>query len=225
MFHVATSGAETVASLEANADVYASAQGSQFVQVTSPESPAYGVSLEIPAGALQTDLAVTIGVIANPPALPDKTKSVGAVLNFGPEGAIFSVPVTLRIPYTQEELERAGISDPANLKVFTYHPQTQTWEEVPVSGVLKAYNLLLCQVEHFSMYTTVAPASSGGGGTTSGGGGGGGGGGCFIQALTAKQPGPFTSSIHWLLGAIVTAGIFLITNFSRTAHHAYKLGR
>jgi hypothetical protein len=224
IFHVATSGAETVGSREANVDVHASAQESQYVQVTNPESRAYGVSLEIPAGALQTDLAVTIGVIANPPALPAETMSVGVVLNFGPEGAIFSVPVTLRIPYTQDELERAGISDPAQLKVFTYHPQTQTWEEVPVAGVLKAYNLLLCQVGHFSMYTTAAtaaPGSSGGGGTTSGGGGGGG---CFIQALTTKEPNPFTSLINLLLGVIVTAGFFLITNFSRRAHHAYKLG-
>ena len=99
------------------------------------------------------------------------------------------------IPYTQEDLDNAGVNDPTELEVFTYDTSTLTWEKIRVDSVDKGNSVLICTVDHFSMYTTgltagatafAPPSDDGDVGDTGSGdtGGGGGGGGCFIDTAS-----------------------------------------
>lgn len=187
IFTVDTEGPETRVVLACAQEVTAAEPDTRTVAVTRTNSPLEGVSLEIPPGALREDCIVTIGMVENPPALPENTKAIGAVLDFGPDGIVFDTPVTVRIPYTWQDLKNAGVSDPALLEVWTFNPVTLAWETVPVEGVDGWY--LVYRVSHFSMYTTgksvgletpgeTAPAVA----TESGGGGGGAG--CFVDAAS-----------------------------------------
>ena len=84
------------------------------------KSPIKGVKVEIPPRALPKKCTITIGVVTNPPALPAHTKAIGRVIQFGPSGTQFSKKVSIEIPYTQQDLDNAGVSDPAHLEVFSF---------------------------------------------------------------------------------------------------------
>jgi hypothetical protein len=109
-----------------------------------------GVSVEVPPGALKEDCTITIGEVTNPPALPDNLKAIGKVIDYGPHGAIFNTPVTVRVPYTHEDLSKSGISDPAELEVWTFNTTTLAWEAVPVDRVEGWF--LIYKLSHFSIY-------------------------------------------------------------------------
>ena len=189
VFVVNTSGGETTVVIAASQDVSTSAQTTKTVEVTDANSPINGVCVEIPQGALTDDCTITLGQVINPPALPANTKAIGRVIEFGPWGITFAIPVSIMIPYTQADLDNAGVSDPAQLEVFTYHTSTLSWEKIPVDSVDYGNGFLICEVDHFSMYTTgksvTLQPDDGGGGA---GGGGGGGGGCSIATAAFGSP-------------------------------------
>lgn len=140
--------------LESSQDVLATAQDTQKIDVTNSESPINNVSLEIPPGALSNDCTITIGLITNPPALPDNTKAIGKVIELGPSGITFSQKISIMIPYIQEDLDNAGVTDPLQLEVFTYNTSTFLWERIWVEDLDRANSLLICKTDHFSMFTT-----------------------------------------------------------------------
>jgi hypothetical protein len=196
IFMVNTEGPETRVVLACAQEVAAAEPSTQTVAVTRRGSPLEGVSLEIPPGALQDDCTITIGMVENPPALPENTRAINRVIDFGPDGSKFEVPLTVRIPYTWQDLKNSGVSDPALLEVWTFNPVTLAWEAVPVDRVEGWF--LIYQVNHFSMFTTgksVLPATPQDAGSTdtastqaTGGGGGGGGGGASCFIASASQP-------------------------------------
>jgi len=189
VFEINTEGAETTVHIDASQPVSAVAQTSQTVCVNRDDSPVNGVCLEIPPGALTQDCTVTIGWVVNPPALPENTKAIGRVIDLGPDGLSFSAPVTLRIPYTQADLDGAGLSDPAELEVFTYDTSTLTWIRLQVESVDEQSGHLLCSAEHFSMFASAnsvpTPQSTATVAESSGGGGSG----CFIASTAGDPPG------------------------------------
>ena len=215
LFVVNTSGADTTVVIEASQDVSASAQTTQTVEVTDNDSPIKGVCVEIPPGALSDDCTITIGVVTNPPALPANTMAIGRVIEFGPSGITFSAPVSIMIPYTQADLDNAGVSDPAELEVLTYDTSTLTWEKITVDSVNTLDALLICRVDHFSMYTTgksvTSSDSDGGGSSSDGGGGDSSGGGCFVATAAFGSP--------------MESHVSILRNFRDTYLLPYALGR
>ncbi|MBW2622010.1 MAG: right-handed parallel beta-helix repeat-containing protein, partial [Deltaproteobacteria bacterium] len=178
VFKVNTGGAATEVEVEYTMEVSAVSVVEQVIEITNTESRLMGVSVAIPPGAITEDCTITIGLVTNPPALPEYTKAIGLVTEFGPAGTTFAIPVSIKIPYTQDDLDNAEVDDPAELEVWTYNTSTLTWEEIPVARVDETNMRLICEVDHFSMYITgksIAPPPSA---PVSGGGGGG----CFITA-------------------------------------------
>jgi hypothetical protein len=208
-FVVDTEGPQTRVVLACAQDVSAAAETTQLVEVTRQGSPLYGVSLEIPAGALQQDVTITIGMVENPPALPANTRAVGGVLDFGPDGSTFEVPLTVRIPYTWQDLRQAGVSDPAELEVMTFNPVTLAWEAIPVDRV-EGWDLIYT-VNHFSIFATGKSVSSTTAGvedpgadsppdaSTDSGSGGGGGAACFIASAAQAGSMVLGSGLLFLL--------------------------
>jgi hypothetical protein len=154
------------------------------VAVDDADSGISGTKVILPPGALSTNETIYIGeATAGAPGFSPGVMPLGKVIEFGPSGTQFNVPVTIKIPYTDEDLSKAGGMPPEEMQVYTYNETTQRWESVPVDQVDDQEKVLVCQVDHFSLYSTAADLGAGNGsGATTGGGGSGG---CFIGSAEA----------------------------------------
>jgi hypothetical protein len=92
------------------------------------------VSVTIPAGILERKEEIRIGIIDNLPPLPDSITGIGLVYHFGPAGLQFSDSVTISIPYIQEMLDEAGVTDPEDLPVYYFLTTTGEWILLEVVG-------------------------------------------------------------------------------------------
>ena len=168
------------------------------ISVDDTESDIYGTTIIIPPGALATYETLYIGTATGAPSFSDGFTPLGKVIEFGPTGTVFNVPVTIKIPYTDAELETAGGITPQELKVYTYDETQGKWEAVTVTDVDEEARLLICEVDHFSMFAT-AVGDAGGGDSTPGASGGGGG--CFIGS--AARTAPSTGVLAWVAGVLL----------------------
>ena len=178
------------------------------VEVDNPESPVYGTRLVVPPGALSYNETIYIGEATSVPSMSEEMMPLGKVIDFGPSGTVFNVPVTIKIPYTNEDLEKAGGITPQELKVYTYDEASQQWESIPIDEVDEMAKLLICEVDHFSLYLPAAgdvgTVSPSGENEPSASDGGGGGGGCFIGAAGAPMAG---AGLRWLIAAALTMSL------------------
>ena len=84
------------------------------LQVSDPNSPAFGAQLTIPANALATPSFISLTVADEKPDNPILTVP-GSGLALGPEGLALSAPATLTIPYPDANAD--GIVDGTNIRV------------------------------------------------------------------------------------------------------------
>ncbi len=174
------------------------------VAVDDADSPISGTKVILPYGALSTHETIYIGeATAGAPGFSPGVIPLGKVIEFGPSGTPFNVPVTIKIPYTDEDLSKAGGIAPEELQVYTYNESAQGWEPVPVHQVDHQEKVLVCQVDHFSLYSTAV--DTGGGTPGTGSSGGGGGGGCFIGA--AGSPMAVTGMTNRLMAVLLTISL------------------
>jgi len=133
----------------ASQDVNASSGG--VVEVTASTSPLKGLKLTIPSGVLPTNTTVTISQVNNPPELSSGLNFIGAPINLGPD-ILFNSPLTIEIPYHDEHLSDAGVSDDVALELYYYDESTGEWEEVTIISIDTANNKITAQITHFSYY-------------------------------------------------------------------------
>lgn len=149
----------------------------------------------IPGSVLEVPTNMSISEVQCPPPLLNGDTLLNKIVDFGPGRTLFKQPVTIKIPYTQADLDEAGIQDGSRLKIYHYNLKTLIWEKLADTHVDTINQVVSAQVTHFSIFGlgfaeeavgggiaaavlgVEAGAGSGGGGS---GGGGGGGGGCFI---------------------------------------------
>ena len=124
------------------------------VSVTDTSSGILGAQVEIPADALSEDTIIVISeLVEEIPPLPANIVGIGSPVHFGPEGLVFNKPVTIKLPYTEEDLENAGVSDPQELDVYTFNTTTSTWELVEDPKTVDEENMLIMiDVTHFSIF-------------------------------------------------------------------------
>jgi hypothetical protein len=133
------------------------AQGGGVLQLS-------GTKLNVPAGALAQDMQLSIA----PAALDSATQqsqdlslyrhSLAAIstgVQFGPEGTVFSTPVTITIGFNPQSLSQG--TNPASLAVYYWNPQADDWQIMP--SILDASNFTVsAQTTHFSLYQVLASA-------------------------------------------------------------------
>jgi hypothetical protein len=188
VFSVDTRGAETGVDVEASMVVSASAQGVQVVSVSNQDSPLKGVSVEVPPGALPYDCTIKIGMVKSAPEMPSGVLALERIIEFQPDGMKFSRYVIIRIPFTQEDLEKTGVNHGSELEAFTYHSSRLTWEKIPSENVEVDGNDLIIRTDSFSLYAIAKSAVSQTEDSDGAGAGGGGGGGCFIATAAYGSP-------------------------------------
>ncbi len=150
------------------------------------DSSIEGAEVNIPPMAMTIPATVSVTKVESAPPFSGGA-IVGSALDFGPSGTRFVVPVTIRIPYTQEDLDTAGISDPSRLAIYYYNLKTLVWERVNGSYADVEDNVICAPVNHFSIFG-LGLSTAGAAVATVGGGGGGGGGGCFIATASYGTP-------------------------------------
>jgi len=154
------------------------------VVLTADASTAVGnTAIVIPGNDLEAPIDITITEVKCPPPLHTSTKLFDKATDFGPGGTTFKEPVTIKIPYTQADLDAAGLADPSKLQIYYYNLKTLMWEGISGSYVDTVNQLVCANVTHFSIYALGFEPDEGNNGNNPpapSGGGGGGGGGCFI---------------------------------------------
>ncbi|UCH10492.1 MAG: tandem-95 repeat protein, partial [Fidelibacterota bacterium] len=122
--------------------------GSEGGTVTSDA----GALIDIPAGALDSDVEIQIGEFTDPPAGADVA---GPMFFFGPSGTQFSVEVTITVPY-DPELVPEGF-DESELVLLLYNEYDGTWEALP-SSVNTIAHTITGVTTHFSGFVAgIAP--------------------------------------------------------------------
>ncbi|MEW5848640.1 MAG: hypothetical protein AB2A00_07485 [Myxococcota bacterium] len=107
-----------------------------------------GASVEVPPGALGTDVEVTVAEVPFPAAaLPADMTTTGSAFAFTPHGTTFTSPVTLELPHD-------GTAD-AVLRLDDENDST--WEIV--DGATFANGVATVQTTRFSVYVTVSSCS------------------------------------------------------------------
>ncbi|GAB6095195.1 hypothetical protein JCM14469_14470 [Desulfatiferula olefinivorans] len=144
--------------VESAAPVSANAQGDQYVTVSDPESPVYGVSLRIPPNAVDEDRTITIGFVTNSVSLPSKVVSLSRVIGLSPPGLSFGRSVELTLPWNVEGLPAGVVENAETVVLYLYDPENGTWEtvqEVPITSVKGS--TITFTLNHFSHYAVGIP--------------------------------------------------------------------
>jgi len=174
-----TAGTDTAYEIVTRQPVSAAATARQTVSVAAEDTSIDNTVVELPPGALPRDCSIHIGPVTNPPALPRGTRKIGPVIEFGPAGMTFNLPVILKLPYTAADLNQARVVDPVELTVYWYDTSLLAWVPVETLDIDSVNQLISIETDHFSMYTIgadVADASGGGGSGT-----------CFIAAARRAE--------------------------------------
>jgi hypothetical protein len=119
-------------------------------KVTGPAGKAV---VEVPAGALDKKVVITIKQVApaDVTAPPATLKLAGDIYEFGPAGTQFKKPVKITLKYDPAKL---GDVSEDNLKVYLFNETTKTWEAL--GGVVdKVNHTLTVEVNHFSKYAVM----------------------------------------------------------------------
>ena len=105
------------------------------------------IEITIPSGALEDTTEITIAGVDEVPELPDNVKGIGLKYHFGPDGLQFNNTVTIRIPFTQEDLALAGVKNPLELEIYYYHTSTGEWVQLEIIDENDQY--IYVQVDQF----------------------------------------------------------------------------
>jgi hypothetical protein len=91
-----------------------------------------GLQIVISEGALEDTVLITINLVNDHPDLPGDIAGIGLAYHFGPDGLHLNEPATISIPYTQDELDNAGVTDPLDMPVFYFSTSTGEWINLEV---------------------------------------------------------------------------------------------
>jgi pimeloyl-ACP methyl ester carboxylesterase len=126
--------------------------GGQIV-VTNPSSPIAGVEVNIPTGAIQGNLAISISTSTHSGYAVDPNQNISPVIDLGPSGTVFQEPVNITFPYDSSKLESLGIVDPHTLRVFTYDETKAVWLPLETVTIDTERRIIIASTTHFSTFT------------------------------------------------------------------------
>jgi hypothetical protein len=145
-------GAINVVSSIGGSTVVAPAQGATVATAGGE------VALSIPPGAIAGTSPVTISVApaSASEAPPGPGQVPGTAFAFGPDGAAFATPLTLKLSYDPSRIP-AGVPE-KYLRLHTFNPGTGNWQPVEGSSVDPVGHSVTGVLNHFSAYSAMLEA-------------------------------------------------------------------
>ena len=147
-----TPGITTVSSL-------VNAQG-VFQQTVTAKSADNTVELSIPIGTTGktkegTSLsAISVTPMTTPPAPPAQTNVIGLTYDFGPEGATFNPPITVKISYDPTKIP-SGVAE-KDLKIAYFDSATGKWVNLTDITVDPVSHTISGKTSHFTPFAVLA---------------------------------------------------------------------
>lgn len=117
------------------------------------------VEIVIPAGCLSAPCTIMVADILNiPPSAGIKGISWAVGVNIEEPNVTVDCPITVTIPYTQADLDSAGVTDPNELQVYRWSSPSSGWEALQVTNVDTTNETISFEVSQFSLFGNGAPA-------------------------------------------------------------------
>ena len=110
------------------------------------------IRLDVPSHAVRGSIKITIEEV-DPPKLPEGMTGVGRAYDLGPDGLAFNASVRVTLYYTEDELKKAGVTDPSNLKIITYNETEKIWYIHSSTTVNATKRSVATYLTHFSPFT------------------------------------------------------------------------
>ena len=148
----------TVFDTQPVASVLISKVAGGVVTVNNANSKINGLSLNIPAGALPSDLTITISELTLPASGGGSGQGFIKGFTIDPDGTQLSTPATLTIPYSVAQWPpNSGIPIESSLGVFFLDPQTGSSIWLQNFTVDTTNHVVTGTLPHFSAYGLQAP--------------------------------------------------------------------
>ncbi len=95
--------------------------------------------------------------MTTPPAPPAEANVIGLTYDFGPDGATFDQPVTIKLTFDPNAIPE-GV-DPADLVIAYWDASTSQWVELNNIAVDTTNNTISGEIDHFTAFTIIAHTS------------------------------------------------------------------
>jgi len=103
------------------------------ISVNDPASTIYGLSINIPAGALPGDTTINIAELLAPPTLGGTTASCLKGLSVEPDGISLAIPATVTVPYsTSDSSKGKGYHSRIFSEPTFWTPRPEAWRGWPI---------------------------------------------------------------------------------------------
>jgi len=135
------------ASVDSSVSMMIGVQGGAVVDSIS------GLGINIPSDALPDSMEIIIDYVQDIPELPDGICGIALPYHFGPDGLQFNTGVVIQSPYTLEDLNNAGITDPVDLTILYFHTSTGEWVELEIDSVNIALQMVYVTVYEFCYFS------------------------------------------------------------------------
>jgi PKD repeat protein len=119
--------------------------GGGKITLNDQSSPLNGVSVDIPKGALESPVSISINSVQKGYSFENDTTNLFVSLE--PSGTQFTVPVQIGIPYKSNE-------NPDSLQVYYYDETDFTWKPVIKGAIDRDKKIIFAQTNHFTVFTT-----------------------------------------------------------------------
>jgi predicted GH43/DUF377 family glycosyl hydrolase len=101
---------------------------------------------------------ITVTPQATPPAPPTGSNVVGVAYDFGPNGATFSPPISMKFNYIPANIP-AGVPE-TSLVIAFYNTTTSQWVIIPGAVVDTVNHTITVPVSHFTLFTVMAQTTT-----------------------------------------------------------------
>jgi hypothetical protein len=105
-----------------------------------------GVQLNIPAGAVENEMEIAIGLDFSLPPLNGR-KQIGEAASFEPAGTHFQSPASVEFPVDFDQYPNLK-----GLKAYLYDEPTGKWNEVAIVDIDQENGFITAQIDHFSSF-------------------------------------------------------------------------
>jgi hypothetical protein len=124
------------------------------VEVTNQNSPIYGVKLEIPAGALSSNVDISIAISDVQPTLPNsnfkRLTTMNQTIKLSPSGLKFNTPIIVTLPYDKSINEISEV-----VVAALYDENTGEWDIPTLLSIDTVKKQLVIKTSHFSLVDKV----------------------------------------------------------------------